>query len=726
VRSSASCGFAAAFVAALIAPGAASAANFTVTNPGDAALASPSSQTCASSLSGGACTLRAAVQAADNVGGASTIKLAAGHYKLTTPPTAGGAGTDVHDPAHGDLDVLNGVTLTISGAGSGSSIIDANRIDRTFAVDDGGSLSLSALTIENGAAAAQSSGSQWGGGIYSDGALHLTSDVAMRGNYAPGGYGGAILANTDTSAITINGATFVDNFSAAYGGALDFDDSAGGQVTNSTFIDNSIADDYGGAINVESSGGALGVSGSRFVHNDAPDDGGALYYGGSSTLTVTGSSFDHNVGHDGGAINDDESTALTISNTSFTGNTGHDGAALYINSHATTPNILTGDEFDNNGATDDGGAIDWEEGSLSITGSTLSANVADNNGGGLYIDESTLLTLSNDTVSGNEAAAGGGVYFGGDPQISFTNDTVAFNGAPAGDGGGIYRPSYTTTGGAGVVNTMVADNVGGDCGYGGSPPAFNASDDNGNNLDSDSSCFGGLSKPGDKAGVDPLLSPAAANGGPVLTDALSSGSLAIDAANGPACPSRDARGVPRPQGAACDIGAFEASTLAASISAPASGASFAEGAKVKAAFSCSEAGIAALIATCKGTVANGQDIPTATPGTHTFTVTAVDEQGQTVTKQVQYRVIGPPDTRITSHAITGHSVTIKFKGSGGSGKLSFRCQLDGGKLGSCSSPKVYKHLRNGRHSFKVMALDSRGNVDPTPAQLKFRIHIQHH
>jgi predicted outer membrane repeat protein len=522
--------------------------------------------------------------------------------------------------------------------------------------------------------------------------------------------------------VTVNGSTFVDNFSDAYGGALDFDDPAGGQVTNSTFIDNSIGADYGGAINVESGGGAIDVSGSRFVHNHAPSDGGALYYGGASTLTVTGSTFDHNVSAGaGGAINDNESTALTILSTSFTENSGYDGGALYIDNHASTPDVLTGDEFDSNGANDDGGAIYWTDGTLSLVGSTLSANVADGDGGGLYIDESTVLTLTNDTVSGNEAAAGGGMYFDDNPQIGFTNDTIAFNGAPAGDGGGIYHPNDTTAGGAGVVNTIVAENSGGDCGFSGSPQTFNATDDVGNNLDADSSCFGGLSKPGDKAGLDPLLSPAAANGGPVLTDALNAGSPAIDAANGPACPSSDARGVPRPQGAGCDIGAFEASSLAASISAPASGASFAQGAKVKAAFSCSEAGIAALIATCKGTVPNGQNIPTATPGTHTFTVTAVDEQGQTVTKTVQYRVIGPPDTKITGHGIVGRSLTVKFKGSGGSGKLNFRCKLDGGKFASCSSPKTYKHLKKGRHSFEVVARDASGNVDPTPAKLKFRI-----
>lgn len=48
---------------------------------------------------GGSGTLRAAVQAADNTGGASTITLPAGVYKLTIPSTA------ANDPSNGDLDI---------------------------------------------------------------------------------------------------------------------------------------------------------------------------------------------------------------------------------------------------------------------------------------------------------------------------------------------------------------------------------------------------------------------------------------------------------------------------------------------------------------------------------------------------------------------------------------------------------------------------------------------
>ena len=62
---------------------------------------------------------------------------------------------------------------------------------------------------------------------------------------------------------------------------------------------------------------------------------------------------------------------------------------------------------------------------------------------------------------------------------------------------------------------------------------------------------------GSLIGVDPLLGPLADNGGETKTHALLPGSPAIDAGNDGTCLATDQRGIPRPQGAACDIGAFE-------------------------------------------------------------------------------------------------------------------------------------------------------------------------
>ena len=54
-----------------------------------------------------------------------------------------------------------------------------------------------------------------------------------------------------------------------------------------------------------------------------------------------------------------------------------------------------------------------------------------------------------------------------------------------------------------------------------------------------------------------MIGPLVDNGGPTLTHALQAGSPAIDAADDAVCPATDQRGVDRPQGAACDVGAYE-------------------------------------------------------------------------------------------------------------------------------------------------------------------------
>ena len=58
-------------------------------------------------------------------------------------------------------------------------------------------------------------------------------------------------------------------------------------------------------------------------------------------------------------------------------------------------------------------------------------------------------------------------------------------------------------------------------------------------------------------GSTPQLTGLQDNGGATLTHGLYPSSPAIDAGDPNACPATDQRGVARPQGAACDIGAYE-------------------------------------------------------------------------------------------------------------------------------------------------------------------------
>ena len=117
-------------------------------------------------------------------------------------------------------------------------------------------------------------------------------------------------------------------------------------------------------------------------------------------------------------------------------------------------------------------------------------------------------------------------------------------GAPgsATDGG------INTVGGT-LINTLLANNVPSN----GSPTIA----DLGHNLSSDNSCS--FTNVGSLNNTDPMLGPLADNGGPTWTVALLPGSPAIDAGDDAAAPPTDQRGVPRPFGAASDIGAYECS-----------------------------------------------------------------------------------------------------------------------------------------------------------------------
>lgn len=62
--------------------------------------------------------------------------------------------------------------------------------------------------------------------------------------------------------------------------------------------------------------------------------------------------------------------------------------------------------------------------------------------------------------------------------------------------------------------------------------------------------------------------------------------------------------------------------------------------------------------------------------------------------------------------------TFRFSSSGASG---FQCKLDGRRFRPCRSPFTTASLSLGPHRFRVRAIGSRGNADPTPASHRFRV-----
>ena len=190
---------------------------------------------------------------------------------------------------------------------------------------------------------------------------------------------------------------------------------------------------------------------------------------------------------------------------------------------------------------------------LTIKDSTISGNTGTNGSGGVSTGGNFAASITNSTISENSAPGGlGGGFFQvgfGSGIATLVNVTIANNSAP--DGGGIKNfgaPSKVV-----LKNSIIANNTGGNCSGGGNSGVTSG----GYNLDSGTTCD--LTGVGDITDTNPKLGSLTSNGGPTRTRALLAGSPAIDAVASAACPppAADQRGVTRPQGPRCDMGAFE-------------------------------------------------------------------------------------------------------------------------------------------------------------------------
>lgn len=74
-----------------------------------------------------------------------------------------------------------------------------------------------------------------------------------------------------------------------------------------------------------------------------------------------------------------------------------------------------------------------------------------------------------------------------------------------------------------------------------------------------------------------------------------------------------------------------------------------------------------------------------------------------------------------NHGKRTAKVTFRATDPGhGSKGLRFKCKLDRHGFKSCRSPKLYKHLRHGKHTVQVEAIDKAGNVSK-PVKRRFKV-----
>jgi hypothetical protein len=491
--------------------------------------------------------------------------------------------------------------------------LDGGNVTRHFVVTNGATLRLINLTLKNGRfVGAQGQTNQpgepgLGGSIYNSGGRLELVKCQFIENHVLAGNGGFYGLQGPGLGYPIKGT----QGGAAYGGAVY---SANGETlaTDCFFVSNSCTggqgesaadtytggggDAFGGAI--YSTNGVLEIIGATFRINLAqggemswgrPEYGGGAGHGGavsyeSTTAVITGSEFDGNrvlgasrmagsrgtstdpffdanrSGHGQGGAIYQGSGSLRVAGTFFSGNIAQGGPGRNNSSWR----LYSGAGL--------GGAFYNESGRMEVRNSAFESNRTQGGNadeglrpggseaglaaGGVLFNRGAI-DLINCTLAGNAANGGvpngpayGGAIFNVEGELSLLNVTVADNSVHVGSVwvASVGSSIAVTNGTVALTNTILSCEQS-------QTNVWGTIQDGGHNISSDESAQ--FTRESSMNGTDPMLGPLADNGGPTPTMALLPGSPAIDAGDGSVCPGVDQRGVARPQGAGCDIGAFE-------------------------------------------------------------------------------------------------------------------------------------------------------------------------
>jgi predicted outer membrane repeat protein len=311
-------------------------------------------------------------------------------------------------------------------------------------------------------------------------------------------------------------------------------------------ITGNLANDDGGGVYARR--GGIQVYDSVVSSNLVDGSGGAL--GSTGDILVVRSHIDGNTTDgDGGAIYADEDGDVTVIDSTVDGSTadGPGGAIFTLDGDVTVVNSTV----NGNRADDRGGAISGEA-AVTVIDSTIARNEAVAHvGGGIWARGN--LYVANSTISNNYAEGqGGGILAAG--TVRLVNSTVLDNIAPvaANIGTGERLEAFGS-----IIGPAKTDSLGGQVQATDRNCQVSEAHSLGYNFVSDASC--GLNDPTDVVGLLPQLRPLADNGGRGETLLPQPGSPVLDRIPVADCRfAEDQRGVARPQGAACDMGAVEA------------------------------------------------------------------------------------------------------------------------------------------------------------------------
>lgn len=293
-------------------------------------------------------------------------------------------------------------------------------------------------------------------------------------------------------------------------------------------------------------GGGLETQKVTFNQNSA-GEGAAVYAGPGSTVQLNESAFTGVFAQrNGGALVVDTNAQAVMDHSTVSLAVAKYGAAVAVVGGGTFR--MVDSWFDNTRAHISGGAIYLSANtSATILRSAFTKNTSEQDGSVIW--NAGSLTIANSTIETGKASTGGNgaAVASTDGFVTLVNVTLAGDRAIGGARAGILANN----------NVMLRNTI---LGMNGAPNCIGKVTDGGYNLDSGTGCA--FTAKTSLSNVNPKLNGSAVNGGTTATMALQPSSPALDAGSDTVCAASpvngiDQRGITRPQGTHCDMGAFE-------------------------------------------------------------------------------------------------------------------------------------------------------------------------
>jgi hypothetical protein len=446
----------------------------------------------------------------------------------------------------------------------------------------------------------------------------------------------------------------------------------------------------GSGVTVSISGVTItGGGGGGTSLGSSANSGGGIFNAGTLILSdaVITNNSTRSQGIGGGGIFNAGGATLTLTNCIVSGNTAGGGTIQQsgpitgggIRNASSALLTLTNTTVSNNVAQVGGGI--WNSGTLTVTGSTFSENSAGVGisttivleGGAIYASSGQSTGSITNSTFFNNSAKNDGAAIASVGTLGVTHSTFVDNWTQAGTGGAV-----STLGNVVTLKGTILANATANCSVSGGNFVSG-----GYNHSTDASCS--LAGTGDVSSAPAGLDPAGLQdyGGPTRTIGLLPTSAAVDRIPTPCTDidgnplTTDQRGVTRPQGNQCDVGAFELISIEPTITSftPMSG-------PVGASVTITGTGLTGATAVVFNgtnavsfTVNSDNQITAVVPGGASSGSIAVTTPDGTAVSAENYTVLVSPAPTITSFSPVsggfGASVTISGQNLSGATSVTF-------------------------------------------------------